>query len=82
MYKKPERPTAAVVNPMRKPLDDQLLGLDPLGVRDVVYLGPSATSAAKDAARLSSLGYVLKRGAAINLHPGTGQTMLGLLLTR
>jgi 23S rRNA (uracil1939-C5)-methyltransferase len=76
------RPTAAVINPMRRPLGDQLVALEPLGVTEIVYLGPSAVSAARDAALLGTLGYVLRKGAAINLHPGTGQTMLGLLMTK
>ncbi len=73
------RPTLAVVNPMRKVLGErELKDLRPLGVRQVIYLGPAAASAAKDAAVLAALGYHLHGAAVIDLHPGTAQFMLGL----
>jgi tRNA/tmRNA/rRNA uracil-C5-methylase (TrmA/RlmC/RlmD family) len=72
-------PTAAVVNPMRLPLGDQLDDLRALGIEQVVYLGPSPVSACRDANRLAQLsGYRLRRYAAVDLHPGTSQVMLAL----
>lgn len=74
-------PAFATINPMRKPLGERTLShLAPLGVQRVVYLGPSPVSAAKDAAALAKMGYALRAGAGINLYPGTGQVMLGLVM--
>ena len=72
-----DKPTAALINPMRSPLGKKQLAFLPIvGIRQIVYLGPSAVSAAKDAAVLAALGFEMTRAAAINLHPATGQTML------
>ncbi|MBN1945476.1 MAG: class I SAM-dependent RNA methyltransferase [Bradymonadales bacterium] len=73
-------PVHAVVNPMRRPLGEQLRDLAHLGVDRIVYLGPSPVSTARDAEVLSRIGYQLRRAAAINLHPATAQFMLGLEL--
>ena len=70
------RPTAALINPMRRPLGDQLRPLPALGVRQIIYLGPSAVPAAKDLSFLESLGFLTREVAAVNLHPATAQMML------
>ena len=71
---------AAVVNPMRRPLGPKQLGdLAHFGVERLVYLGPAAVSAAKDATALAGLGFRLRRAAVIDLHPATAQFMLGLV---
>jgi hypothetical protein len=68
---------------MRKPLGKRELGeIALLGVREVIYLGPSAVSTAKDAVVLDQLGYVPGKVAIINLHPGTSQTMLAMTWRR
>ncbi len=73
----------AVVNPMRRPLGRKQLGdLAHFGLGRVVYLGPGAVSAAKDAVVLTELGFVLRRAAVIDLHPATSQFMLGLVFER
>lgn len=78
-----DRPTAAVINPMRRPLGAQLDALHHLGIDHVLYLGPSPVSAARDASRLAMAGgYRLRSFAAVDLHPGTSQVMLALELTR
>ena len=69
-------PTAAVVNPMRQPLGDQLRPLAAMGVEQVIYLGPSAVPAAKDLRFLESIGYRVRGLAIANLHPATAQMML------
>ena len=72
-------PTGAVINPMRKQLGArQLKDLASLGIRHLIYLGPSPVSAAKDAALLADEGFRLINGAGVNLHPATGQVMLAL----
>ncbi len=71
----------AVINPMRLPLGAATLEhLAPLGVREIIYLGPAAVSAAKDLEALHGAGYLLQRAAVLNLHPGTAHFMLGLHL--
>ena len=69
--------TAASINPMREPLGKRALTyLKALGVRRLVYLGPSPASAAKDIAELRQMGWQLDRLAAANIHPATYHTML------
>lgn len=69
--------TAASINPMREPLGKRALTyLKALGVRRLVYLGPSPASAAKDIAELRQMGWKLDNLAAANIHPATYHTML------
>ncbi len=70
----------AIVNPMRRPLGAELDGLHPLGVRRIVYLGPSPVSAARDFSRLSQAGYLLSAVAVMDLHPASAQFMLAGVL--
>lgn len=73
------RASAAVINPMRKPLGrKQLADVGSFGLRRLVYLGPAPVSAAKDACVLAEQGFVLQRAAVIDLHPATAQFMLAL----
>ncbi|MEO1266898.1 MAG: hypothetical protein AAFX99_02305 [Myxococcota bacterium] len=73
------RPTAAVINPMRKPLGKrQLADLAALGVHHALYLGPSPVSAARDARVMHEMGFDVVHGAGVNLHPATAQIMLAL----
>jgi 23S rRNA (uracil1939-C5)-methyltransferase len=75
------RPTAAVINPMRRPLGaSQLRDLPHLGLQELVYLGPAPVSAARDVAWLSQHGFSLRSGAVVNLHPSTARFMLALVL--
>ncbi len=68
---------AASINPMREPLGRRALTyLKALGVRRLVYLGPSPASAAKDIAELRQMGWRLDYLAAANIHPATYHTML------
>jgi len=77
----PDLPTAAVVNPMRRPLGAQLDDLRPLGIEQIIYLGPAPASACRDAQRLAQVGgYRICEVAAVDLHPGTSQVMLALNL--
>ncbi|MBH24273.1 MAG: hypothetical protein CMH57_07465 [Myxococcales bacterium] len=81
LHDKP-RPTAAVINPMRRPLGEgQLSELAALGVRHALYLGPSPVSAARDARVMAEMGFTITRAAGVNLHPATGQVMLALELS-
>jgi tRNA/tmRNA/rRNA uracil-C5-methylase (TrmA/RlmC/RlmD family) len=74
------RADVGVINPMRKPLGrKQLADVPHFGVRRLVYLGPAAVSAAKDAKVLADLGFDLARAAVIDLHPATSQFMLGMV---
>lgn len=67
----------ATVNPMREPLGRRALSyLNKLGIRRLVYLGPSPASAARDIAELREMGWVLDTLGAANIHPATYQTML------
>jgi 23S rRNA (uracil1939-C5)-methyltransferase len=69
--------SVATINPMREPLGKRALTyLKALGVRRVVYLGPSPASAAKDIAELREMGWKMDRLAAANIHPATYHTML------
>jgi len=78
-----ERPSFACINPMRKPLGAKaMVNLGAMGPERVVYLGPSPTSAAKDAKALVGEGYRVAEVAAIDLHPATAQFMLGVRLER
>ena len=77
------RPTLAIINPMRRPLGrKELREIALLGVEEVLYLGPSAVSTAKDSVVLEELGFKPTKAAIINLHPGTSQTMLGMVWSR
>ena len=76
------QPTAALINPMRRPLGAQLRELAALGIRQILYLGPSAVPAAKDLFFLETLGFHIQELAAVNLHPATGQVMLAANIER
>ncbi|QDG53178.1 class I SAM-dependent RNA methyltransferase [Persicimonas caeni] len=77
-----QRFTAASINPMREPLGKRALTyLKALGVRRLVYLGPSPASAAKDIGELRQMGWKLDHLAAANIHPATYHTMLVARLT-
>ncbi|MBA2661218.1 MAG: class I SAM-dependent RNA methyltransferase [Bradymonadaceae bacterium] len=72
-----ERFTTATINPMREPLGRRALAYLPsLGIRRLVYLGPSPVAAARDIADLRELGFELDYLAASNLHPATYHSML------
>lgn len=74
-------PTAAVINPMRRPLGAaQLRDLPHLGPRELLYLGPAPASAAKDVSWLCQQGFSVREGAVVNLHPSTARFMLALVL--
>ncbi len=76
-------PTAAIINPMRKPLGvAELRDIPMLGVNQILYLGPAPVSAAKDASLLAQMGFTLHRVATINLDPGTARFMVVLELRR
>lgn len=73
----------ATINPMREPLGERALTyLKRLDVRQLVYLGPSPESAAKDLEVLIEGGWHLDRLAAGNVHPASYHTMLMARLTR
>ncbi len=72
-----ERFDVATINPMREPLGERpLVLLQSLGVKRIVYLGPSPESASRDLGVLLERGFELRRAAAANLHPGTYHTFL------
>jgi 23S rRNA (uracil1939-C5)-methyltransferase len=72
-----QRFDVATINPMREPLEKRALTyLKALGVRRLVYLGPSPASAAKDLGDLREMGWTLDYLAAANIHPATYHTML------
>jgi tRNA/tmRNA/rRNA uracil-C5-methylase (TrmA/RlmC/RlmD family) len=73
-----DRWDAALVNPMREPLGAEIKELAALGIKQVLYLGPSAVSAAKDARQLGQHGYRVEAVAGVDLHPGTAQILLAL----
>ncbi len=78
-----QRFTVATINPMREPLGRRALSyLKPLGVRRLVYLGPSPASAAKDIGELREMGWQLDYLGAANIHPATYHTMLVARLQR
>lgn len=73
---------AATINPMREPLGRRALSyLTMLGIRRLVYLGPSPASAARDIAELREMGWKLDTLGAANIHPATYHTMLVAKLT-
>lgn len=73
----------ATVNPMREPLGERPLAyLDRLDLRQIVYLGPSPESSAKDLGTLRDKAWSIDRLAAANLHPATYHTMLVASLRR
>lgn len=77
-----QRFSVASINPMREPLGKRALTyLKALGVRRLVYLGPSPASAAKDIGELRQMGWQLDYLAAANIHPATYHTMLVARLT-
>ena len=64
----------ALLNPMRRPLGGPAMeSLDALGIRRVVYVGPSPVAAARDLAVLSGLTRPLtvRRAIPVDLYPGT-----------
>ena len=74
---------AATINPMREPLGRRALSyLNRLGIRRLVYLGPSPASAARDIAALREMGWELDTLGAANIHPATYHTMLVAGLSR
>lgn len=73
----------ATINPMREPLGERALTyVGALGVKRLVYLGPSAVSAAKDIALLRGLGWRLDAVCHAMLHPATYHTMLVAKMVR
>lgn len=73
----------ATINPMREPLGERALTyVGALGIKRLVYLGPSAVSAAKDLAVLRGLGWRLDAAAHAMLHPATYHTMLVARMVR
>ena len=73
----------ATINPMREPLGERALTyVGALGVKRLVYLGPSAVSAAKDIAVLGALGWRLDAVCHAMLHPATYHTMLVAKMVR
>lgn len=80
---KGEQFSVATINPMREPLGRRALAfLDVLGVRRLVYLGPSPEAAAKDIGQLRQMGWTVEALGAGNLHPATYHTMLMAYLER
>ena len=69
--------TAATINPMREPLGHRPLAfLQALGIKRIVYLGPSPEAAARDVGALRQMGWSVRRLGAANLHPATYHTLL------
>lgn len=78
-----ERFDVAAINPMREPLGARALSyLSKLGVRRVVYMGPSPVSAAKDVAELRAQGWQVRRLGVAALHPATHHAMALVALER
>ena len=57
----------------------QLRDLAGFGLHTVIYLGPSPQGTARDAKVLQAMGFTPVRAAAIDLHPGTAQVMMGVV---
>ncbi len=69
--------SVAAINPTNEPLGRRALAyLSKLGVKRLVYLGPSPASAGLDIGELVDLGFELDYLAAANLHPATYHGML------
>ena len=78
-----QRFEVASINPMREPLGERPLAyLQPLGIKRLLYLGPSPVSAAKDIGLLRGQGWRLTRLGQAALHPATYHTMLVALMER
>ncbi len=78
-----ERFDVAAINPMREPLGTRPLSyLSKLGVRRLVYMGPSPVSAAKDVAELRAQGWEVRRLGVAALHPATHHSMALVVLER
>ena len=63
---------AALVNPMRRPLGRRAMeALVALGVRRLVYVGPSPRPTCRDLAALDNAGLATQRLVPVDLYPGT-----------
>lgn len=72
-----------VVNPMRRSLGPECMAdLAAMARRTLLYLAPAPRAGAADVAELVRLGLGVRRVAAVNLHPGTAQVMMAVVLAR
>lgn len=74
---------SATLNPMREPMGERVMALiHRMVASEVLLLGPSPESAAKDAAELHAVGWRTKSVVAIDLHPASYQVMVGVRMGR
>lgn len=72
-----------VINPMREPVGEATMrAAAESGAEALLYLAPAPKAGAKDLAVLREEGWTLRRVAAVDLHPWTGQLMMVVLAVR